>query len=102
MWQVLADSKQQNGSFKVALSQIKSEILKQRLNKEIDELNRLPTDLILCINYAWGRSFALIEPNKKIFADVGWGHLNYNLLCRHDLKATIIKFECQELHLLME
>ena len=68
----------------------------------LDKPNLLPTDIIPCINYAWDRSFAQVELNKKAIADRGWGPLNYNLLCHHDLKATMTKSECEELYSMMK
>ena len=59
LWQV-ADSKEQNGSFKIAMSMVKSEILKKRLTLYMGQPNLQPTDIIPCINYAWDQSFTRI------------------------------------------
>ena len=53
LWQV-AESKEQNGSFKIAMSKVKSEILKKRLALYMDQPNLQPTDIIPCINYMLG------------------------------------------------
>ena len=101
LWQV-ADSKEQNGSFKIAMSKIKSEILKKRLNLYMDHPNIQPTDIIPCVNYAWEQSFARVETNKKAIADRGWGPLNFNLLNNDDIKATMTDSEREELFSLMK
>ena len=56
-------SKEQNGSFKIAMSKIKSELLKKRLNMYFDHPNIQPTDIIPCVNFAWEYSFARVGTN---------------------------------------
>ena len=62
LWQV-ADSSEQNGSFKAASSHIKMEILKKRLDMMMDNPCIMPTDIIPIVNYAWGQSFAKVKTN---------------------------------------
>ena len=97
LWQV-DELKEPNDSFKIAMIKTKSELLKKRLNMYMDEPNLLLTDMIPCINYVWNMSFDRVGFNKKAIADKGWGYLDYNLLCYHNIKATMTKSECEELH----
>ena len=101
LWQV-ADSSEQNGAFKTASSDIKSEILKQRLDMMMDVPSILPTDISPMINHAWERSFAQVESNKKAISDRGWSPLNYNLLTNKQNLPTITASESIELHSMMK
>ena len=92
LWQV-ADSKEQNGSFKIALSKIKKELLSKRLNLMMNKPTLLPTDIVPIVNFAWDRSFTRIGLNKKAIADRGWNPLNYQLLMDKSIKATMTESE---------
>ena len=96
LWQV-ADSSEQNGAFKMALSKAKSEILKQRLDMMMDIPSILPTDIIPIINYAWERSFGQVESSKRAISDRGWCPLNYNLLTNKQILPTMTMSESIEL-----
>ena len=101
LWQV-ADSKEQNGSFNIAMSKIKSEILKKRLNISMDHPNIQPTDIIPCVNFAWEHLFARVGTNLKAIADRGCRPLNFNLLMNEDVKATMTISERNELRFMMK
>ena len=88
LWQV-GDSKEQNGSFNMAFSKAKQELLNFKIQKMSQDCSLKPTDLIPLINIAWGKSFARVEQNKKAIAERGWNPLNYNLLTNSDLRATM-------------
>jgi len=88
LWQV-ADSKEQNGSFKIALSKIKKEILSKRLDIMMDKPELVPTDIIPMVNFAWNQSFVRVEKNLKAIEARGWGPLNYALLNDSQIQATI-------------
>ena len=92
LWQV-ADSSEQNGCFKIACSEIKEKLLKKRLDMMIASPAILPTDIIPIVNYAWKRSFAKVDTNKKAIAARGWGPLNYNLLTNSQIQPTMSKSE---------
>ena len=96
LWQV-ADSSEQNGAFKAALSDVKSQIVKKRLDMMMDVPSIIPTDIIPIINYAWERSFARVDSSKKAISDRGWGPLNYNLLTHNQILPTMTKTESIEL-----
>ena len=75
LWQV-ADLKEQNGSFEIALLKIKNEILSKRLDIMMDKSELLSTDIVPMVSYAWGRSFVRVEKNLKAIRGRGWGPLN--------------------------
>ena len=91
LWQV-GDSKEQNGSFNIAINKAKQELLEFRENKNISGCLQ-PTDLIPLINKAWDNSFAKVATNKKAIADRGWNPLNYNLLIIPEIRQTMTKEE---------
>ena len=96
LWQV-ADSSEQNGSFKAASSHIKMDILKKRLDMMMDNPCILATDIIPMVNYAWSKSFARVDTNKKAIASRGWNPLNYNLLTNKQITPTMTDSEIMEL-----
>ena len=101
LWQV-ADSSEQNGSFKAASSHIKMEILKKRLDMMMDNPCILPTDIIPIVNYAWGQSFAKVKTNQKAIADHGWNPLNFNLLTSTQIVPTMTDSETMELQSILK
>ena len=92
LWQV-ADSKQQNGSFKIAVSKAKKKLLEKRLDIYMDSPGIFSTDIMILINDAWEQSFAQVDFNKKAISDRGWNPLNYSLLNDEDIKATMTDSE---------
>ena len=64
LWQV-ADSSEQNGSFKAASSHIKMEIQRKRLDMMMDNPSILAIDIIPLVNYAWKDSFTRVKSNRK-------------------------------------
>ena len=50
------------------------------------------------INFAWSRSFARLQQNKKAIVDRGWNPLNYNLLTNPELRATMTVAEKSNKH----
>ena len=55
-WQV-ADSKEQNGSYKIALARSKKEFWNKKLSLFIDPPNLMNTDIVPLANIAWNASF---------------------------------------------
>lgn len=103
LWQI-GDSKEQNGSFNIALTRAKQELVEYR------EAKCLPpklqsTDLIPLINKAWSQSFARISKNKKAILDRGWNPLNKALLTLPEIRATMTdeerksEVECDDIKL---
>ena len=85
-WQV-GDSAEQNGSFKIALSRAKTELLEKK------SMARLPfaiekTDVVIIMSAAWELSFNNVATNRKAIAERGWGPLNYVLLDHPEIAAN--------------
>ena len=95
MWQV-ADSKQQNGSFKITIGKAKEKQLSKRLETNMDSPGIYPTDIMSIVNDAWDDSFAVDKSNKIAISDQGWCPLNYVLLNDDNVKSTMTDSEnCQ-------
>ena len=88
MWHI-ADSKQQNRSYKMALYKAKKYLLEQKMNYMIDPLSLVPTDIVPIVNMAWNSSFVNIQNNLVIIQERGWNPLNYVLLDSDDIKLTM-------------
>ena len=82
------DSKEQNGSFNMAMTDAKRKLLdlkrKSCMNETIDK-----NDLMLLINIAWNKSFARVDKNRRAIADRGWGPYNRNILTFSHIRATM-------------
>ena len=77
-WQV-GDSKEQNGSFNMAMIDAKRKLLDlKRIHFFKEEIYK--SDLILLINITWNKLFAHIDKNRKAIVDRGWGLYNRNIL----------------------
>ena len=92
IWQV-ADSKEQNGSYKIALTRAKKEMLDTKLALHIEPASLCATDIMPLVNKAWSSSFARVAMNKKAIAERGWGPLNRNLLLYKEVQHTMTKLE---------
>ena len=90
LWQV-ADSKEQNGSYKISLARAKKTFLEKKLSMFIDPPSLVATDIIPLVNKAWSDSFSRIEKNKKAIAERGWGPCNRNLLLYKEIQNTMTK-----------
>ena len=87
LWQV-ADSKGQNGIYKISLAKAKITFLQKKLSMFIDPPSLVATDTIPSVNVAWSDSFSRIEIiNKKAIAERGWGPYNSNLLLYRESKT---------------
>ena len=90
-WQV-GDSEEQNGSFNIAMTDVKRKLLDLKRShclKETIEKN----NLMLLINIAWNKSFASIDMNKKYIANEGWGLYNCNIFTLSHIRATMTETE---------
>lgn len=61
--------------FKIALVQIKKNIMDLRLCSFCSELESIPTDIIPMINAAWDISFADFDGNEEAIAATWWNLL---------------------------
>ena len=86
-WEV-GDSKEQNGSFNIAMTDAKRKLLDLKrsyfLNETIDK-----SDLMLLINITWNKLCVRIDMNKKAFTDREWGPYNCNILTLSHIRATM-------------
>ena len=90
LWQV-ADSKEQNGSYKIALARAKKDAMEKKLTLFIDPPTLNATDIIPLVNNAWQASFARVDTNKKAIAERGWNPCNQNLLLYPEIQHTMTK-----------
>lgn len=78
LWQV-GDSSEQNGSFKIAFSKAKDEMMAFKMRMGwAPKLEA--TDIIPLVNKAWAKSFVRVESNKKAIANRGWYPPTKNIL----------------------
>ena len=99
LWQV-GDATQCNGSFKIALTKAKQELIE--LRKKLGLPVKFKTsDVIPLLNKAWADSFGGASKTKKALADRGWNPLNMALLKNPDVTATIDATDKQNLPIQM-
>jgi hypothetical protein len=86
-WQV-GDSTEQNGSYKMAITKAKTELVlkKQRCCWENARVETY--EIVVVVNAAWEKSFARVEQNKKAIAARGWHPLTRNLLDHPEIAET--------------
>ena len=102
LWQV-GDSKEQNGSFIMAMTKAKQELLALKDSLGLQNDGILDTDLMPLINLAWKKSFARVEKNRNAISDRGWNPLNKCLLLDPTLRSTMTaKERSNEYHQLNE
>ena len=95
LWQV-GDSYQQNGRFKISLTDSKKRIMEKRLMTFCPEMELIATDIMPMIRLAWDKSFADIQGNKDAIAERGLNPLNRNLLLLDDLRRTMTELDKDE------
>ena len=85
-WQV-GDLTEQNGCFKMHLTQAKRDLLTKKA------LYHLPfaiekTDVVGIVAHAWEKSFARLRTNKKAVAEQVWGPLNNYCWLNPEIQLT--------------
>jgi hypothetical protein len=85
LWQV-ADSSQMNGSFKMALTKFKRELMASQTGKSC---RFVQTDIIPLVRKSWYKSFAKKDCAKAAIAKRGWNPLNYALLDDPNLLPSV-------------
>ena len=88
LWQV-GDSKEQNGSFKMAIAKAKQNLLELKESISHQNDGMVDTDLMSLINEAWENCFALVDKNRNAIADRGWNPLNKALLLDPTLRSMV-------------
>jgi len=98
LWQV-GDSKEQNGSFNMAITKAKQNLLELKDSIGLQNDGMVDTDLMPLINEAWEKSFARVDKNRNAIADRGWNPLNKALLLDPTLRSTMtLKEKSEEYH----
>ena len=92
LWQV-GDSKEQNGSFNMAITKAKQNLLEMKDSIGMQNAGMIDTDLMPLINEAWEKSFARVDKNRNAIADRGWNPLNKALLLDPTLRSTMTSNE---------
>jgi hypothetical protein len=87
LWQVGNSPAAQNGNFKNFAQQYKDFLLREKRIRGM-HLAIKPTAIVPTINFAWKRSFAKVENNKKAILERGWYPANKNLLTRAEVLRT--------------
>ena len=90
-WQV-GDSSEQNGLFKMLLTEAKKELVNFKIKHGMP-IYLGSEDIVPLVNKAWGKSFGNIETSRKAIAARGWNPLNRNLLLNKEIKATMTNNE---------
>ena len=94
LWQV-GDTKEQNGSFNMAMTEGKNNLLALKEKLQMPS-SLVPTDILPLINYAWKRSFARVRTNSKAIAERGWFPYNRNIMTFPEIRETMTKKETEE------
>ena len=74
LWQV-GDSKEQNGSFNMAMTREKRKLLELKDSVGLQNDGIIDTDLMPLINRAWVESFARVDKNRNAISNRGWNPL---------------------------
>ena len=75
LWQV-GDSKEQNGSFSMAMMKAKQELLALKDGLGLQNDGILDTNLMPLIIIAWNKIFARVDKNRNAIFNRGWNPLN--------------------------
>ena len=104
LWQV-GDSRSQNGMYKKHTYRRKAQLMSHKsvLHNFNSGISLTKQDIIPIVKYAWDRSFALSESNRRAIAVRGWNPLNYALLDNIEIqrlcdKPNVSKLAGTDLH----
>jgi hypothetical protein len=86
-WQV-GDSSEQNGSYKMALTRSKKELVLKKQRACFSHARIETYEIIIVLNAAWEKSFGRTQFNKEAIAARGWYPLTRNLLDHPEIIAT--------------
>ena len=92
LWQG-SDSKEQNGSFNMAITEAKQNLLEMKDSIGLQNDGMIDTDLMPLINEVWEKIFAQVDKNWNTIADRGWNPLNKALLLDPILRNTMTSNE---------
>jgi hypothetical protein len=94
-WQV-GGSSEQNGSYKMALTKCKKELVMKKQRRCFKNPRIETYEIVMIVNETWKKSFARVEFNKDAIAARGWYPLTRNLLDHPESSATK-ENECEEI-----
>ena len=86
-WQV-GDSSEQNGSYKMALTKSKRELVIKKQRSCFKNPRVEPYEIVMIVHEAWKKSFGRVEFNREAIAARGWYPLTRNLLDHPEIAAT--------------
>ena len=87
-WQV-ADSTEQNGIFKMLLTQLKKELFRSRISNLQQRLHLIRTDILPLVTKCWPMAFGNVKNNQKAIVERGWNPYNRELLLNPVIRATM-------------
>ena len=88
LWQV-GDSSEQNGKFKMLLTEAKKEIFDERIDSFQQGLHLIRSDIIPLVNKCWPPAFSDVDNSRKAIVERGWWPYNRVLLQHYMLRATM-------------
>ena len=88
LWQV-ADSSEQNGTFKMELNRRKKELYDNRLDTLQHSMQLVKTDIIPLVRKCWPVGFANVRNNRKAIAERGWMPYTRVLLLHETLRSKM-------------
>jgi hypothetical protein len=94
-WQV-GDSNEQNGSYKMGLTQEKQEMIRKRITHMNQDMQVRPTDIVTLVNKVWKVSFERQLQNRNAISERGWLPYNRKLLQHPDIRASMTSEELKE------
>jgi hypothetical protein len=86
-WQV-GDSKEQNGSWKMAMTREKDKLVAFKRRNDFKTINFQRLDVIPLVVRAWKVSFARTDKNLNALIERGWYHLDRRLLNDPEILST--------------
>ena len=84
----MGDSAEQNGSYKMALTTAKRDLVLKKQRACLYNSRIETYDIIPVVRSAWGNSFGRVSYNCKAIAARGWNPLTRNLLDHPEIAAT--------------
>ena len=88
LWQV-ADSAEQNGKFKMKLTEEKKKLFDEQMGSFQQDLQLLKTNILPLVCLAWPEAFTDIPRNLRAILKCGFNPLNRNLLLNDMIRATM-------------
>ncbi len=94
----VGESKEQNGSFNMAMTTEKQKLLELKNSLGLQNDGIVDTNLMPIINRAWAKSFARVDKNKNAISDRGWNPRKKALLLDPVKRSTMTAKEKTNCH----